>query len=138
MFRVSCLDIWWRHDIWISKMLKPDYLKNAKSFRSEIKSIFPCFASALFQTYKTNYQKCSGHNLWIYAHMDVLLRKKAPARIFLRQIKCITYDDFSVCLLNTNSIYQGRPNTNTALCIKGKFAFSFPQSLIFGLLQWTY
>ena len=40
MFRASCLGIWWRHDIWISKMLKSDYLKNAKSFRREIKSIF--------------------------------------------------------------------------------------------------
>ena len=48
VFRVSCLGIWWRHDIWISKMLKVDYLKNEKSFRSEIKSIFPCFASAFF------------------------------------------------------------------------------------------
>ena len=27
---------------------KFDYLKNEKSFRSEIKSIFPCFESALF------------------------------------------------------------------------------------------
>ena len=33
-------------------MLKVDYLKNEKSFRSEIKSIFPCFARALFYTYK--------------------------------------------------------------------------------------
>ena len=35
MFRVSCLGIWWRHDIWISKMLKVDYLKNEKSFWGE-------------------------------------------------------------------------------------------------------
>ena len=41
MFHVSCLGIWWRHDIWISKMLKVNYLKNEKSFQSEIKSIFP-------------------------------------------------------------------------------------------------
>ena len=40
MFCVLCLGIWWRHDIWISKMLEVDYLKNKKSFRSEIKSIF--------------------------------------------------------------------------------------------------
>ena len=38
MFRVSCLGIWWRHDIWISENLKFDYLKNEKSFRSEIKT----------------------------------------------------------------------------------------------------
>ena len=37
MFRVSCLGIWW-HDIWKSQILKSDY---EKSFRSEIKSIFP-------------------------------------------------------------------------------------------------
>ena len=41
-------------NIWISKMLKFDYLKKEKSFPSEIKSIFPCFESALFQTHKTN------------------------------------------------------------------------------------
>ena len=40
MFRVSCLGIWWRHDIWISENLKFDYLKNEKSFRSEIKTFF--------------------------------------------------------------------------------------------------
>ena len=30
-------------------MLKVDYLKNRKSFSSEIKSIFPCFTSPLFR-----------------------------------------------------------------------------------------
>ena len=40
MFRVSCLGIWWRHDIWISKKLKLDYLKNEKSFWSEINFFF--------------------------------------------------------------------------------------------------
>ena len=35
VFRVSCLGIWWRHDIWISKTLKVDYLKNEKSFWGE-------------------------------------------------------------------------------------------------------
>ena len=47
MFPVSCLGIWWRHDIWISEKLKFDYLKNEKSFRSEVKNIFPCFTNAL-------------------------------------------------------------------------------------------
>ena len=47
VFRVSYLDIWWRHGIWISENLKFDYLKNGKIFRSEIKNIFPCFARAL-------------------------------------------------------------------------------------------
>ena len=40
MFRVSCFDIWWRHNIWISEKLKFDYLKNEKSFWSEIRNIF--------------------------------------------------------------------------------------------------
>ena len=52
VFHVSCLGIWWRHDVWISKMLKIDYLNNEKSFQSEIKSIFPCFESAVFYTSK--------------------------------------------------------------------------------------
>ena len=33
---------------YISEKLKSDYLKNEKSFQSEIKNIFPCFKSALF------------------------------------------------------------------------------------------
>ena len=57
------LMIWWRHDILIFEKLKSDYLKNKKSFRSEIKNFFTYFKSALFQTCKTNQQKCSGHNL---------------------------------------------------------------------------
>ena len=48
LFRVSCLGIWWRHDTWISENLKFDYLKNEKSFQSEIKNISPCFTSPLF------------------------------------------------------------------------------------------
>ena len=52
MFCISCLGIWWHHDIWISKKLKVDYLKykkkfkafekkkETKSFWSEIKNIF--------------------------------------------------------------------------------------------------
>ena len=38
MFCVSCLCIWWRHDIWITEKLKFDYLRNEKSFWSEIKN----------------------------------------------------------------------------------------------------
>ena len=38
-----------RHDIWISEKLKFDYLKNEKSYPSEIKNVFPCLLSALFR-----------------------------------------------------------------------------------------
>ena len=48
VFPVSCLGIWWRHDIWTSENLKFDYLKNEENFWGEVKkTIFPCFASAL-------------------------------------------------------------------------------------------
>ena len=40
MLRVSYLGIWWRHDIWIFEKSKFDYLKNEKSFQSEIKTCF--------------------------------------------------------------------------------------------------
>ena len=40
MFRVSWLDIWWCHDIWISEKLNSDYLKNKKSFGSEKQKAF--------------------------------------------------------------------------------------------------
>ena len=43
VFRVSYLDISWRHDIWIFENLKFDYLKNEKSLQSAIKNIFPLF-----------------------------------------------------------------------------------------------
>ena len=49
VFHVSYLSIWWRHDIWILEKLKLYYLKNEKSFWSEIKNIFPCFTSAFFR-----------------------------------------------------------------------------------------
>ena len=47
-------DYWitWRHDIWISEKLKFDYLKNEKSFQSEIKNIFLRFTSD-FTTFKS-------------------------------------------------------------------------------------
>ena len=48
MFRVSCLGIWWRHNVWISENLKFDCLKNEKSIWSEIKNILPRFTIPLF------------------------------------------------------------------------------------------
>ena len=36
MFHVSCCGIWWHHNIWKSENLKFDYLKNEKTFRSQI------------------------------------------------------------------------------------------------------
>ena len=36
------------HNIWISEKLKFDYLKNEKSFSSEIKIFFLCFSVSLF------------------------------------------------------------------------------------------
>ena len=38
---------WWRHEIWISKVLFFDFLENEKSFWIE-KNMFPSFAKALF------------------------------------------------------------------------------------------
>ena len=48
VFCASWLDIWWRHDIWMSENLKANYLKYKKSFQSEIKNIFSYFKCALF------------------------------------------------------------------------------------------
>ena len=47
MFCVSSLGVWWRHDIRIPEKLKVNYLKNEKSYWSEIKNIFLCFTSTL-------------------------------------------------------------------------------------------
>ena len=43
------LGIWWRHEFWKSENLNFYYLENKKSFWSEIKNIFPSFASTLFR-----------------------------------------------------------------------------------------
>ena len=43
----------------------------------------------------------------IHVHIDILLQKKALARIRLRQIKRIEHDNFSACLLNTKSCDHG-------------------------------
>ena len=59
MFHISCLGIWWHHDIWISEKLKFDYLKNEKSFRGEIKKHSSLVSLVLsFKYIKTDYQKC--------------------------------------------------------------------------------
>ena len=39
--------------------------------------------------------------------MDILLRKKVPTGIFLRQIKRRAHDNVSMCLLNTKPFYHG-------------------------------
>ena len=39
--------IWWRREIWISKILKFDFLENKKNLWSEMKNIFPSLTSAL-------------------------------------------------------------------------------------------
>ena len=39
--------------------------------------------------------------------MNILLRKKALAWIFLRQINTIAQDDFNICSLNIKSFYYG-------------------------------
>ena len=44
IYSVKCVSnfmfrIWWHHDIWISKNLKSDYLKNEKRFWNEMKTL---------------------------------------------------------------------------------------------------
>ena len=46
MFCVSCLGIWWCHDIWISEKLKFNYLMNEKSFR-KLKGLSNCILSII-------------------------------------------------------------------------------------------
>ena len=46
VFCVSCLGIWWRHDVLISEKLKFDYSKTKKKLWNEAKNIFASFASA--------------------------------------------------------------------------------------------
>ena len=49
VFRVSCVGIWWRHDIRIPEKLKFDYLEKEKSFQSEIKTFFLVFKMLFFR-----------------------------------------------------------------------------------------
>ena len=41
------MGIWLRYDTWVSGKLKFDYLKNNKSFWSEMKNFFLCFLGIL-------------------------------------------------------------------------------------------
>ena len=54
VFLVLCLGIWWLHEIWISEILKFNFLEKKKSFWSEIKQHFSKFTSALFKYKKQN------------------------------------------------------------------------------------
>ena len=97
MFHVSCLGIWWRHDIWISEKLKSDYLKNKKSFRvlkalsfrhtkQTSKNVmdttfkdFVCYFSYFF----TNWQPLNNYKKSFLCHLksfDILRRKKETSK----------------------------------------------------------
>ena len=55
--------------------------------------------------------------------MDILLRKKAPPKIFLKQPKRIAHDYFSVCLLKNKSFYHHLifiKCIRTTLCLFGR------------------
>ena len=54
MFRVSCLGIWWCHNIWISKNLKFDYLKNKKLLKWN-KKHFSLFLKFFFCSMLNNF-----------------------------------------------------------------------------------
>ena len=47
MYFLFYIGISWRHEIWKSKILKFDFLKNEKSLWSEIKNLFLSLTSAL-------------------------------------------------------------------------------------------
>ena len=86
VFRVSCLAIWWRHDIWIPEKLKFDYLKNKRSFRSEIKNIFLVLQVPSFrhtkQTSKNVMDTTFKEKWWIWKKMKLICgsspRKNKP------------------------------------------------------------
>ena len=48
IFLALCVGIWWRHEIWKSKILKFDFLENEKSFWSEMKTVFLVWQVLLF------------------------------------------------------------------------------------------
>ena len=74
--------IWWGHDIWTSEELKFDYLKNEKSFRSEIKNIF--FASQVLSfkhTQTLNRDQISYRMLSVYSvKIELWLYTKISSR----------------------------------------------------------
>ena len=51
-FLIIRVGIWWRHETWIFKILKSDFLENEKSFWSEIKNIFPIWQVLSFRLKK--------------------------------------------------------------------------------------
>ena len=98
--------IWWRHDIWTSEELKFDYLKNEKSFRSEIKNIFFVSQVLSFKYTQTlnrdqiSYRMLSVYSvkieLWLYTKISsrkpswnftTVLRNQAEIFIPCKQVK---------------------------------------------------
>ena len=109
MFCVSCLGIWWRHDIWISEKLKFDYLKNEKSFQSEIKNIF--FVSQVL-SFRYTKQKTTFNNTfpmwlenvewlsWCFVWCETWKLWMDPIILFMNNGKC------SEAALPTRSLFS--------------------------------
>ena len=74
MFCVSCLGIWWRHEIWITKKLKLHYLKNEKSFQSEIKNIFQVLSFRHMKQTSKNVADTTFNRFKMYSHVEMKQR----------------------------------------------------------------
>ena len=105
MFHVSYLGIWWHHEIWISKELRFNYVKNENSFGSEIKSVFPSFLITLIVApppllWRVNFPKRGGGS-------DFFHRKGGFGKIekgcFIK--RGVPYHLFSYKLILSNLIF---------------------------------
>ena len=98
MFPVSCLGIWWCHAIWIPEKIKFDYLKNEKSFSSEIKNIFPWFehfipsgCSALHGVDPNFKKDTSGWVVFLYLFVPSITRYTCSFFKWLSQFFFLSY-----------------------------------------------
>ena len=71
MFLVFCLGIWWRHEIWISRILKFDFLENEKSFCCSEIIFFPLIS----KVFSFRLKKQTSENV-VYTTLKYLVKDK--------------------------------------------------------------
>ena len=96
MFHDSCLGIWWCHDIWISENLKFDYLKNKKSFQSEIKTFLPVSQVLSFRHTKQISKNVDDTTFKVDDSESIrkILEKHLQRNLHFRKLFCIYEQNF--------------------------------------------
>ena len=108
---VLCLGIWIHHDIWKSEKLKFDYLKNEKSFQSEIKMFFLVSKVPSFR-----YKKQTGKNV-----ADTTSRNLSKALFLNVYHHIVNCSEDNLDTLNSTSFNDKDPNHGEGCLLPFKY-----------------